>query len=217
MIDPYARTIFRDKVLDNATKYALLQAEAELGYPLTIIQGVGGAAASSGTHLGKNGEGGRAVDLTDNDAARKVRVLRDLGFAVWLRPERPGVWGPHIHGVNIFESRANRRGIADLAFDQIRKYDAGQDGLSGSSRDPNPYRPSPPAVYTLAEFREDTVPPMNDVEKARDSIVRARHHIGNAIAYCKDAEGRTVVQKAIPQLRAKRRELLALLEHMPKK
>lgn len=216
-LDPYARTTFRGKPLDNATAYALIDAERILGYPLTVLQGIGGAPASGGTHLGKNGEGGRAVDLTDNDSQRKVRVLRDLGFAAWYRPERPGVWGPHIHGVNIFESRANQRGIAPLAFDQIRKYDAGQDGLAGSSRDPNPYRPSPPEAYTLNEFREDTAPPMNEVEKARDSIARARNHLGNAIAWCKDAEGREVVLNTVPELKDQRAELGELLEQMPKK
>lgn len=218
VLDPYERIIFRDsKPLDRATCAALIEAEKILGYPLTVLQGVGGAPASGGTHLGLNGEGGRAVDLTDNDRVRKVKVLRDLGFAVWYRPELPGVWGPHIHAVLIFKSRDNRRGIAPLAFDQIRKYDAGQDGLAGSNPDPNPYRPSPPAVYTLAEFREDTAPPMNEVQKARDAIARARNHLGNAIAWCKDADGREVVQGVIPELKRHRAELGDELDRMPKK
>lgn len=212
-VDPYARTTTRDgKPIDNATLYALIEAERILGYPLSVMQGIGGAAASGGTHLL-----GRAVDLSDWDAKRKVRVLRDLGFAVWYRAELPGVWGPHVHAVNIFESRSNTKGIAWAAFDQIRKYDAGQDGLAGSSRDSNPYRPSPPAVYTLAEFREDVMPPMNEVESARDSIVRARHHLGNAIAFCRDAEGREVVQGAAPKLAEQRKALNDLLEKMPKR
>ena len=61
--DPYARTEFRGRPLDYATAAACVLIERELGYQLTILQGIGGAPASAGTHLGLNGEGGRAVDL----------------------------------------------------------------------------------------------------------------------------------------------------------
>lgn len=212
-VDPYARTEFRGKPLDNATAYACMEAERLLDYQLTVVQGIGGAAASSGTHLE-----GRAVDLASWDAARKVRVLRDLGFAAWYRPELPGVWGPHVHAVLILESRDNRRGLAPAGFDQIGKYDRGEDGLANPpTRDPNPYRPSPKAVYTLAEFREDTMPEPTQVQKMRNAMVEARHALGDAIALGKDADGRPVAQAAVPKLVEQRAELTTLLEHMPMK
>lgn len=145
--DPYARSTFHGKPLDNATIAALKIAEERLGYELTILQGIGGAAASAGTHLE-----GRAVDLAPYDHERKVRVLRDLGFAVWHRPTLPGVWGEHVHGILIFENRTNSRGLADSGFRQIASYDRGRDGLKGDGVDPNPYRPNPRAVFTRAEY-----------------------------------------------------------------
>lgn len=213
-LNPYARVTFRGKLLDLATATALREAEARLGYELTIVQGIGGATASAGTHTN-----GRAVDLADWDHVRKVRVLRDLGFAAWYRPELPGVWGPHIHAVCIFENRSNTKGIAWAAFAQIAKYDRGEDGLADPpTRDPNPYRPSPAAVYTLREFREDTAPVVNDVTKMRDKLVEARHALGDAIALGRSAnENRTAVKKSLPGLRKQHARLTMALVRLPRK
>lgn len=146
--DPYARSIFHGKPLDNATIARLKQAEKRLGYELTILQGIGGAAASAGTHTE-----GRAVDLAPWDHQNKVRVLRDLGFAVWFRPTLPGVWNEHIHGVLIFDGRDNQRGIAGSAWRQIQSYDRGRNGLANDAADPNPYRPSPARGFSMADYR----------------------------------------------------------------
>jgi hypothetical protein len=169
MADPYARSVFHGKPLDNATIAALKLAEAELGYELTIFQGIGGAPASGGTHLE-----GRAVDLKPFDRERKLRVLKDVGFAAWHRPQlwRNGVkiWGAHIHAVLIFESRTNTRGLAPAGFRQIASYDRGRDGLKADGPDPT-YRPDPKAVFTRAEYEateEDEVTP-EDIDKIAEA------------------------------------------------
>jgi exonuclease III len=145
--DPYAHSTFRGKPLDNATIAALKIAEEKLGYELTIYQGIGGASASAGTHTE-----GRAVDLAPYDAERKLRVLKDLGFAIWHRPYVSGLWAEHLHGILIFENRQNSRGLADVGFRQIAAFDAHRDGLVSNRLDDS-YRPSPPAVFTLDEYR----------------------------------------------------------------
>lgn len=144
--DPYARDTFHGKPLDNATIAALKIAEQRLGYELTIYQGIGGATASAGTHTE-----GRAVDLAPYDHERKLRVLKDIGFAAWYRPASSS-WSAHIHAILILENRVNSRGLADVGFRQIAAFDARRDGLVSNNPDPT-YRPSPPAVFTLAEYR----------------------------------------------------------------
>jgi hypothetical protein len=216
LLDPYERIIFRGRVFDRATANALMDVEEVLGYPLTVLQAVGGAPASKGAHLGKNGEGGRAVDITDNDGDAKDRAMKDCGFFGWQRPELPGVWGPHGHYGLILFSRSNRRGMADLLSRQLDQYDVRLDGLTTGFHDGS-YRADPKVVYSRANYREDVAPPMNDVEKVRDSLLRARNHLGNAIAQAKDAEGREVVQGQVPWMKEKRAEITDRLEHMPKR
>lgn len=214
--DPYARSTFHGKTLDNASIASLKQAEAKLGYELTIVQGIGGAQASAGTHLE-----GRAVDLAAWDQARKVRVLKDLGWAAWFRPERPGVWGAHIHAILIFESATNGRGVADSALRQIGSYLRGRDGLAGDNPDPS-YRPDPRAVFTLAEYRATfakptTVAPTRTlVTRARDRIVEAMHNVDQAIALLKDTNPERVrARDAIDDLQRIRKSLQARLEALP--
>lgn len=137
--DPYERVTFRGKTVDRMTQAALQVAESRLGYELTIVQGsynAGGVSASAGTH-----DGGGVVDLAPYDYARKVRVLRDLGFAAWYRPASSS-WNPHIHAV-----LAGNLKLSASAAAQVVEYLAGGDGLVGSSPDPNPYRPEPPVLF----------------------------------------------------------------------
>lgn len=212
--DPYGRSIFHGKPLDNATIAALKIAEAELGYELTIAQGIGGAAASAGSHTE-----GRAVDLTAYDAEKKLHVLKDIGFAVWERKELPGVWGPHIHGCLIFERDDNDKGIAPVAFRQIAAYRAGRDGLAGNAPDPS-YRPDPKAVFTRAEYErsfELPKPEPTNVSRARARISEALHATWQAAALLKDAEGRTKAQAQIDELQAARQALKAVLEALPER
>lgn len=131
MPQPYDLTTHGGKTVDWLTKSALLEAERRLGYPLTITQGsynAGRVSASAGTH-----DGGGVVDLAAYDYQRKVRVLRSLGFAAWHRPERPGVWGAHIHAVQIGNQKLDPSAKA-----QVTEYLNGYDGLAGDGKDLGP-------------------------------------------------------------------------------
>ena len=223
--DPYAMTTFHGKTGDWATVQALKEAEAELGYELTIYQFRGNADASGDTH-----SVGRAVDLAPFDHKRKVAVLRKLGFAAWYRPERKGVWVAHIHAVLIFVDRQNRRGISQSGYAQIGDYDRGGpggtpgDGLAGTNADPNPFRPKPPAQFTMGEFeRSFNMPParkptVTHITKARDAITEAHRDLGDAIVQLQKADRKRVTAKAqIAPLRVARQSLVAILKVMPKK
>jgi len=216
--DPYAQSTFHGKLLDNATIAALKIAEQKLGYNLTITQGIGGADASAGTHTK-----GRAVDLAAYDHARKVRVLQDIGFAVWYRPYRAGVWGAHIHGVLIFPDRTNREGIDDTAWRQIGQYDRLEDGLLGDVMDSNKYRPDPKARFTRAEYEGTFTVPVprivtTHVTKARDRLVEAIHAAGQAIAELDNTNPARVAARAqMDEIRAGRQQLKAALAALPER
>lgn len=151
--DPLAKVTFRGKTMDRKTATALAIAERRLGYELTAVQGAynpGGVGASAGTH-----DRGGVVDLAPYDHARKVKTLRDLGFAAWYRPAIKGLWGAHIHAVMI-----GHQDLAPLAAAQVIDYKAGRDGLRGGKPDPNRYRPN--------------VEPFNFAHAWRDDLLRQR-------------------------------------------
>lgn len=131
--DPLQVIPYGGKKTDRKTAAGLDTAARRLGYELTLMQGSynEGVSASGGTH-----DRGGVVDLAPFEHARKVKVLRDLGFAAWYRAPRPGVWGAHVHAVMI-----GHQDLSPTAFEQTQDYKAGLDGLAGNSRDPNPYRP----------------------------------------------------------------------------
>lgn len=146
--DPYERVTYHGKAVDRRTQAAIEVAEHRLGYDLTIVQGsyTSAVGASAGTHAG-----GGVVDLAPYEHARKVRVLRDLGWAAWYRPARRGVWGPHIHAVLI-----GHRTMSPEAAAQVVAYVNGRDGLAAGAADPNPYRPDPPVVFDYRAALRDT-------------------------------------------------------------
>lgn len=164
--EPFALTEFGDirpKRVDWKTRAALEEAERRLGYRLTVVQGSynnGRVKASGPTH-----DGGGVVDLLAWDWRRKVKVLREIGFAAWFRAERPGLWGAHIHAVLIDHGRLDPSAAA-----QVMAYRAGRDGLMGNRVDtfprPNPISlfryPPPPviAVPVAGRQRHDGVEPM---------------------------------------------------------
>lgn len=128
---PYDLTVHDGRTVDWLTKSALLVAEERLGYPLTILQGSysRGVSQSAGTH-----DGGGVVDLAGYDAERKVRVLRQIGFAAWHRTPRQGDWGEHVHAVLIGNDK-----LSPAARAQVRAYIANTgNGLAGSLSDDGP-------------------------------------------------------------------------------
>lgn len=132
--NPLDHVVFRGRIMDRKTAALLVIAERRLGYELSVTQGcynAGVVAASGGTH----DEGG-VGDLAPYDHRHKVKVLRDLGCAAWYRPAIPRLWSAHIHFVVI-----GHQDLAPAAADQVVKYNNGENGLAGHTRDPNPYRP----------------------------------------------------------------------------
>lgn len=216
--NPYARSTFHGKTLDNATIAALKVAEKRLGYELTITQGgfnAGGVAASAGTH-----DFGRVVDLAAFDWQNKLRVLKNLGFAAWYRPFRPGLWGAHIHAVLIFPNRTDRKGIADSAWRQIAPFDKVLDGLVSGARDTlHPYRPDPKERWSLAEFeRQFAEPPIviTATQEVRNSLVQAIHDLADALALLENVrENRSKVLAEAETIVAARDSLKAALARMP--
>src|SRR5215207_9619818 len=99
-------------------------AEIILGFPrhsLTIVQGSWNTdvEASGGTH-DKSG----AADLTPTKVARKMWVLRLLGFPAWHRRPFEGNWDEHLHVIT-----AHDPGMGSFAILQDRAYRKGRNGL----------------------------------------------------------------------------------------
>lgn len=128
--DRYEKVKHDGKTVDRWTAAALREAERRLGYPLTIVQGSynRGVGASAGTH-----DGGGVVDLAAFEADRKVRVLREVGFAAWRRRPSQGPWNEHVHAVLIGNERA-----ADSAKRQVTAYRNGRNGLANNGPDDGP-------------------------------------------------------------------------------
>lgn len=156
--DRYERVTFRGKTVDRWTMQALEACEKALGYELTITQGsynAGSVSASAGTH-----DGGGVVDLAAWDWRRKVRALRDHGFAAWHRVPSQGPWPEHIHAVLIGNEKA-----AASAKRQVIAYREGRNGLANNARDDGPR----PAVIREFTYRAipGRKPGMNQVEYGR--------------------------------------------------
>lgn len=171
--DRYELTTHDGKTVDRMTKQALEKAERRLGYPLTIVQGSynqGRVSQSAGTH-----DGGGVVDLAPWDWERKVRVLREIGFAAWHRTPAQGPWGEHIHAVLIGNTKA-----APSALRQVDAYRRGRNGLANNGLDdfwrPKTIKPyvykAPPPPSRISVFRRAveealavTMPKINSVDR----------------------------------------------------
>lgn len=213
--DPYERTTLHGRPLDHATAAAVRATESDLGYELTIVQGIGGATASAGTHVK-----GRAIDTPAYDVARKLAALEANGFVAWYRPTLPGVWTEHIHAVLMFETTTNSRGIAPAALRQIAARLAGRDGLKGNRLDPRG-RMNNPRPFTMKDYRamHETPKPRpkrTRFSRALDRLVEARHSVGQAIALIDDVGTSTPKRRAataeLDDLRRVRRELAQAIE-----
>lgn len=146
-------------VTDDRTKKQLDAAVKILGHRLRLAQGsyrAGQTAASGSTH-----DGGGVIDVATKyqGFSRKekleiVAALRTVGFAAWLRPETPGVWGEHIHAVSI--------GCPDLSSSaraQAVAFRHGYDGLAGEGgKRPDPQASLGIAPTTWEEYRASLKP-----------------------------------------------------------
>lgn len=114
----------------------LSEVERLVGHRLRIAQG------SFSTKVGASGQthAREAVDVAVKyqgysraDKLAIVAAMRRVGFAAWLRPETPGVWGEHIHGIPIGGD------LSPSAARQVEANRNGYDGLAGEGgRRPDP-------------------------------------------------------------------------------
>lgn len=150
---------------------AEMLAEAErLGGNLPVTQGSynTSVSASAGTH-----NGGGALDfsvrgLTRAQINRRVKALREVGFAAWFRPARPGVWGPHIHAIAI-----GTKDLAPLAKTQVKAYRSGRDGLKGNGVDIHRNLGVAPTTWERYQAaKEDEMKP-GDVEAIVEAVWNA--------------------------------------------
>lgn len=138
MTDWTKRVKHDGKTVDLLTHVALLEAEKKLGYQLTIVQGsfTTAVAASAGTH-----SGGGAVDLSPYEWQKKVKAMRQVGFAAWHRTAIPGVWGEHIHCILIGDKL-----LSPAAKEQVTQYYNHENGLADHGPDTE-WRPAKIVVF----------------------------------------------------------------------
>lgn len=144
----YRKTTYNGGKFNWRTRAMLMEMSQRMYgdfYALTILQGSynSGVSASAGTH-----DGGGAVDLSSNDGARKVKVGRDIGFAIWLRQTLPGEWEEHVHGIAIGDKQ-----MSIGAHAQQVAYFNGRNGLANNGPcEGCPQRPQ--AVFNYQAWRK---------------------------------------------------------------
>lgn len=152
----YDRISSRGVTLNRRTDAMLTEMERRLGYPLSVTQGSyhAGFNPSGGTH-----DGGGAVDLANYDWENKVRVGRDVGFAIWHRTADQGDWNDHLHGIAIGDKE-----LSSAAADQVDDYYAHKDGLYYHRPDNTPH-PDPIPVFDYAAWMKEDDMQDADFEK----------------------------------------------------
>lgn len=128
-------------VTDSRTANQLTRAQIISGVNFEYAQGSynGSVSQSGGTH-----NLGGVVDIRSiplRTYAKKmavVKALRVVGFAAWLRPYVPNLWGEHIHAVSIQDGGERDRGLLSYAAHaQVVAYYDGKDGLARGGPDPH--------------------------------------------------------------------------------
>lgn len=128
------RVMYDGVRMNERTKKMLRRAEAILAPRLNYMQGSysTSVSASAGTH-----DGGGTVDIsvrnmTSAQRTHAVKVLRQVGFAAWLRTESQG-FTPHIHAVAISDTD-----LSAAAQRQVGDYFLGRNGLASHAKDNGP-------------------------------------------------------------------------------
>ncbi|WP_051468078.1 peptidoglycan-binding domain-containing protein [Actinomadura oligospora] len=122
--------------VNSRTQAMLTEAERLLGFTLKLDQGSynpGGDPTSAGTH-----DGGGVVDInvdgmTATTRTNVARVLRQVGFAAWVRNPTQGNWPWHIHAAAISDTD-----LSSAAQHQIGDYYLGMNGLANRGPDDGP-------------------------------------------------------------------------------
>jgi peptidoglycan hydrolase-like protein with peptidoglycan-binding domain len=134
-------------VINTRTQNMITEAERLLGRTLTLSQGSynpGGDPTSAGTH-----DGGGVVDISVDGmtAATRTavaRVLREVGFAAWVRNPSQGDWPWHIHAAAISDTD-----LSTQAQNQVGDYYLGMNGLANRGPDDGPQVP----IRTWEEYQ----------------------------------------------------------------
>ncbi len=133
--------------INTRTQAMLTEADRLLGYTLTLSQGSynpGGDPTSAGTH-----DGGGVVDVNIDGmtAAKRTQiatVLRQVGFAAWIRNPSQADWPWHIHAVAISDTD-----LSTQAQNQVGDYYLGMNGLADRGPDDGPQVP----IHTWEEYQ----------------------------------------------------------------
>ncbi len=212
-VAPFEKVVYNGALMDQKTKAFVQAMEAELGYPLTIVQGCynpGGVSASSGTH-----DLGGVIDLVPWDFENKVKVARGLGAFAWHRLPIPKVWGEHIHlGIR---SQGN---LSSAARRQQDDFDSkpGRDGLADHAVDPDKFHPDPPQTFAFPQPRTARPLRASRVQQARSEIARAMQCLSQAAALLDDTDPKRVRARAqIDVLEATQTSLGSVMDALPKK
>ena len=136
LLTPGAKLTYHGATMNTRTKAMLVEAEAKLGTQLGITQGSynpGGDPSSAGTH-----DGGGVLDIsvagmTSATRTAIAKVLRQVGFAAWVRTPDQGNWGFHIHAVALADTDQSTQ-----AQHQAGDYYLGFNGLANHGPDDGP-------------------------------------------------------------------------------
>jgi len=123
-------------IINSRTQDMLAEADLLLNRTLTLSQGSynpGGDPTSAGTH-----DGGGVVDVSVDGMSAATRtqvatVLRQIGFAAWIRNPSQADWPWHIHAVAISDTD-----LSTQAQNQVGDYYLGMNGLANRGPDDGP-------------------------------------------------------------------------------
>lgn len=121
---------WRGKKFDKTTAQALAEAERLFGKRLVVTQGsYSYGRLSAGTHGGPGAVDLSVRGLTISQQHRLTKILRQVGFAAWLRTRSDG-FAPHIHAIRI-----GTVGLPRGAANQVAAFKRGRNGLSTNRAD----------------------------------------------------------------------------------
>lgn len=172
---PMARTTHDGHVVNWRTKAALLVAEDKLNYKLTLLQGSysTAVAGSAGTH-----DGGGVIDLPANDVTRKLRALKNVGFAAFHRKYN---WDGRGGSEHIHACLTGDKEMAPLAKLQCQGFLENRDGLGGWPFGvDNSYHPDPPVVFDYHEWQSERKF-LSDLRRQLKVLFRQREKVNQDI------------------------------------
>lgn len=185
LADAQSASEWRDsgQVVDKITRAIMIEAESQLGYPITLVQGGNKPKTSySGTTHVRLGVG----DIAAYDWERKCEVFMGLGCYIYHRPYVQGLWGEHCH-FGVIDHPWRDPMLAQQQDDWL--HHPPLDGLKGTSvYTDGPHTNGRKIVFDYDPTTELQVAPMTELEQAKEDIVLAIHHTGEAAAHLGDAE-----------------------------